>query len=414
MAALPLAGIRIVDLTAVWAGPYATRILGDMGAEVIKIEAPRSPDLLRALSMLPPETAHSWNKSAYFNHNNRSKKSVILDLASETGRNLFLELVAKADVVIENYRAEVMDKLNINYDVLRSVKEDIILVSMPGHGKNGPERDYVAYGTNVEQLAGLASLSGYLDGPPQKSGISYGDPVAGVAGAGAVMMALLSRSKTGKGQYVEIAQRENLTAMIGEAVVGYSITGETSQRIGNRHPFYSPHGCYPAAGENRWFTIACRDDFEFASLAYEMGKPELAEDPRFAEAATRHKNQAELDEIIAGWTENQPEDVLAARLETAGVPCAPVLTPRDVFHDEHLRERGFFERVTHAQAGEWDMERPIYRFAARPARIERNAPMFGEHNDEIFSEILGLSSEQIAELRARGITADEPDMSAHR
>lgn len=414
MPALPLAGIRIVDLTAVWAGPYATRILGDMGAEVIKVEAPRSPDLLRALAMLPPDAEHTWNKSAYFNHNNRNKKSVIIDLANETGRELFLKLVAKSDVVIENYRAEVMDKLNINYDVLKSVKEDIILVSMPGHGKNGPERDYVAYGTNVEQLAGLASLTGYVDGPPQKSGISYGDPVAGVAGASAVMMAILSRSKTGKGQYVEIAQRENLTAMIGEAVVGYDITKQTPERIGNRHPFYAPHGCYPAAGVNRWFTIACRDDFEFASLAYAMGVPELADDPRFADAAARHKNQAQLDEIIGEWTANKTQDVLSAQLETAGVPCAPVLTPRDIFHDEHLRARRFFERVTHAEAGEWDMERPVYRFAARPARIERNAPMFGEHNDYVFGEILGLSGEQIAELHARGITATEPDMSAHR
>lgn len=410
----PLEGVRIVDLTAVWAGPYATRLLGDMGAEIIKIESPRNPDLLRALGFTPPGTEHSWNKAAYFNHNNRSKLGCSLDLASAAGKELFLRLVAMSDVVIENYRAEVLDNLGLGYEVLKTARPDIILVSMPGHGKDGPERDYVAYGTNVEQLAGLVSLSGYIDGPPQKTGISYGDPVAGSAAAGAVLMALLARKRTGKGQYVEIAQRENLTNQIGEYVVGYSITGEIPQRIGNRHPFYAPHGCYPAAGSDHWITIVCRSDEEFRTLCEAMGQPGVADDPRFAEAHHRYANQDELDAIIAHWTSQHDRYELCDLLSKVGVPAAPVLSHIDLYNDPHLRARGFFEHVTHRDAGEWDMERPLYRFARRPTTIRRNAPCFGEHNDYVLGDLLGLSTDQIAALEKEGVTAREPDMASHQ
>jgi crotonobetainyl-CoA:carnitine CoA-transferase CaiB-like acyl-CoA transferase len=411
---LPLEGIRIADLTAVWAGPYATRLLGDLGAEVIKVESPRNPDLLRALGFAAPDTERPWNRAAYFNHNNRNKLGCTIDLAKPRGKAVFLDLVKRCDVVIENYRAEVMGNLGLDFDTLRSAREDIILVSMPGHGKNGPERDFVAYGTNVEQLAGLVSLSGYIDGPPQKSGISYGDPVAGIAAAGAVLLALLHRRRTGRGQYVELAQRETLTNLLGEAVVGYGITHQIPPRTGNRHPFYAPHGCYPAAGEDRWVTIACRNDAEFAALCRVMERPDLAADERFATAPARHANQDALDPLIAEWTAPRDRHEVFELLRQAGVPSGPVLTHVDLFNDPHLRTRGFFERVTHADAGEWDMERPLYRFAARPTTIRRNAPGFGEHNDDIFRGLLGLSEEEVAELEREGIAANVPDMAAHR
>ncbi len=414
MSALPLQGVRIADLSAVWAGPYATRLLGDMGAEIIKIESPNNPDLLRALGLLPPETEHAWNKSAYFNHNNRNKLGCALDLSRPRGKELFLQLVAKCDVVIENYRAEVMDNLGLGYDVLRQAREDIILVSMPGHGKDGPERDFVAYGTNVEQLAGLAALSGYLDGPPQKTGISFGDPVAGAAAAGAVLLALLARRKTGRGQYVEVAQRETLTTLLGEAVVGYSITGENPQRMGNRHPFWAPHGCFPAAGDDLWITIACRSDAEFKALAGVMGKPELVDDERFATADARYRNQDELEGLVGAWTSGVDRFEAFDALSRAGVPACPVLSYVDLYENPHLRARGFFEHVTHAEAGSWDMERPLYRFARRPTNVRLPAPCFGEHNDYVFGDILGLRPDQIQELEKEGVTARIPNMASHQ
>lgn len=411
---LPLDGIRVVDLTAVWAGPYATRLLGDMGAEVIKVESPNNPDLLRALSLLPPDTERAWNKSAYFNHNNRNKLGCTLDLSTQQGKAAFLRLVSKSDVVIENYRAEVMSNLGLDYENLRNVRSDIIMVSMPSHGKTGPERDYVAYGTNVEQLAGLVSVSGYIDGPPQKSGISYGDPVAGTAAAGAVIMALIARKRTGKGQYVECAQREALTSQIGEYVIGYSMTGQLPRRIGNRHPFYAPHGCYPAAGDDRWVTIVCRDDVEFAALCDAMGDPSLAIDDRFRDAQQRHANQDALDELIANWTRNQEAAAVFDLLAEAGVPCGPVLNHVDLYSDGHLRERGFFERVEHSDAGSWDMDGPAYGFARRATSISRNAPLFGEHNDYVFKEILDMTNAEVEALYSAGISSQEPNMAAHQ
>lgn len=431
--ALPLAGVRVVDLTMVWAGPYGTRILADMGAEVIKVEAVNFYDQLRNLAFLPPGTERTWNKSAYFNHNNRNKFGCTLDLATPRGRDLFLELVKTADVVVENYRAEVLDRLGLGYETLRAVRPDVILVSMPGHGKDGPERDYVAYGTNIEQLAGLVALTGYVGGPPHASGISYGDPIAGTAMAGAVALALLHRARTGRGQYVELAQREVLTALLGEFIVGYGLTGRQPAPQGNRHPLHAPHGVYPArapgelrhdnapgaalaqpAAREPWIAIACETDAQFAALCAAMGRPELARDPRFADAAARHAHQDELDALIASWTAGQDKIELFHRLQAAGVPCGPVLNPAEVFFDPHLRARGFFEWVTHPEAGTWDMEGPIYRLSRTPAHIRINAPCFGEHNGWVLQHLLGLPEDEEHELAATGIIGTVPNLAVHQ
>ncbi len=441
-ARLPLASVRVLDLTMVWAGPYGTRILGDMGAEVIKIEAINFYDQLRNLGFLPPGTDAAWNKAAYFNHNNRDKLGCTLDLASESGRTLFLELVKTADVVVENYRAEVMDRLKLDYAALRAVKPDVILVSMPGHGKSGPEKDYVAYGTNIEQLAGLVSLSGYLGGGPQKTGISYGDPMSGVAMAGAVAAAIMHRDRTGRGQYVELAQRELLMSVIGEYLVAYSMNGRQPPPLGNRHPFHAPHGVYPCTldptslppapvipgqaaregvdgdappitGEG-WVAIACADDAQFAALCEVMGRPELARDGRFAGERVRYLNQDELDAIIAAWTAERDKDDIVALLQAKGVPSAPVLSVPEVLHDPHLRARGFFERVTHADAGTWDMEGPVYRLSASPAHIRINAPRFGEHNAYVLGHLLGRAYSELQDLERLDVIGTRPNMAVHQ
>jgi crotonobetainyl-CoA:carnitine CoA-transferase CaiB-like acyl-CoA transferase len=411
---LPLEGVRIADLTAVWAGPYATRLLGDLGAEVIKVESPQHPDLLRALGFTPPGTPNAWNRAAYFNHNNRNKLGCTLDLSSELGRATFLKLVPKCDIVIENFRADVLDTLRLGYDELRKVRDDIILISMPGHGKDGPERDYVAYGTNVEQLAGLVSLSGYRDGPPQKSGISYGDPVAGTLAAGMAIAALIARKRTGKGQYIELSQREGLTSLIGEQVLGYDISKQLPERMGNRHPFYAPHGCYPAAGEDRWVTIACHNDDEFQVLSTLIDRTDLAVDERFATANARHANQDALDAEIATWTRTRSREEIFELLAESGVPAAPVWSADELYDNEHLRARGFFEPVWHRDAGAWEMERPLYRFTRRPTRIRMNAPAFAEHNDYVLRELIGLNADEVAQLEAQGVTARVPDMASHQ
>ena len=218
MAILPLEGVRVVDLTMVWAGPYATRILADMGAEVIKIESVDNYDLIRTFVFLPSTTENPWNKSAYFNHYNRGKLGVTLNLAKDKGKELFKELVKISDVVIENYRADVMERLGFTYEALKEIKPDIIMISMPGRGSTGPERLNYAYGPLLEANSGLVSITGYSDGCVERTGISYGDPIAGTCAAGAVALALHYRRLTGKGQYIDISQMETLTRMIGEVV----------------------------------------------------------------------------------------------------------------------------------------------------------------------------------------------------
>jgi crotonobetainyl-CoA:carnitine CoA-transferase CaiB-like acyl-CoA transferase len=411
---LPLTGIRIADLTAVWAGPYTTRLLADMGAEVIKVESPGSPDLLRTLSMLPPGTERAYNKSAYFNHNNRNKYGASIDLSTPRGRDLFLELVRVSDVVIENFRSDVLDKLGLGYEVLREVRPDIILVSMPGHGKTGPEAGYIAYGTHVEQLAGLVSITGYEGGEPHKSGISYGDPISGTAAAGAVMVALLHRRRTGRGQFVDLAQREALTTLLGEYVVGYSMTHCLPTPTGNAHPAWAPHGVYPCAGPDQWVAIAVRDDEEFAALGTAIGRQDLATDPRFVNGLARHRNRRDLDEPIAAWTSRRSSEDAASELQAAGVPAGPVESYKELIEDDpHLRERGFFEEVTHRDAGTWRMERPVWRFGDAPAHIRINAPAFAEHNGFVFQSLLGFGDAQMQTLAEAGAIGDEPDLAAH-
>lgn len=410
---LPLHGLRVLDLTMSWAGPFATRLLGDMGAEVIKIEAVRSWDLLRTFTGQPPTVERVWDKSPYFNHNNRNKYGCVLDLANPRGRELFLRLVPTADALIENFRPGTLDDLGLSYEVLAAANDRLIVVSMPAHGDSGPERDFIAYGTNVEQLSGLCHLTGYPAGPPHKTGLSYGDPMAGIAAAGALALALWHRRRTGRGQRIEVAQRENLINVIGEHILAYAMTNQEPERRGNRHSSMAPHGCYPCAGDDQWITIACQNDAQFAALTSVIGQPALLQDPRFADAAARHRHQDELDPMIAAWTGGRDKGAAAAALQAAGVPAAPVQTVPDIFQDEQLRARGFFEQVTHAVAGTWEMESPHWRLSETPAHIRLPPPSFGEHNYWVFRHLLGLSAEEIEALYAQGITGDVPDWSVH-
>ena len=417
---LPLHGVRVLDLTMAWAGPYATRLLADMGAEVIKVEAVDNWDLTRTLTGQRPTVERVWDKSPYFNHLNRNKYGCVLDLSQEKGRELFLRLVEVSDVVIENFRAEVMDNLRLTYDVLSQANPEVIVVSMPSHGRTGPERDFIAYGTNVEQLSGLSHLTGYADGPPQRTGISYGDPMAGIAAAGAVALALWDRRRTGRGQYIEVAQRENLINAIGEYIVGYSMNaapagrqGREPPRRGNRHTSMAPHGCYPCAGDDQWVTIACQDDAQFAALCGAIGRPELTSDGPFADVVSRYRNQDTLDGLISDWTRERTKEEVTEALQAAGVPASPVLSVPEVFADPHLRARGFYESVSHSVAGAWEVEGPHWRLSESPGHVRLPAPAFGEHNRYVLGELLGLSAEEMAALEREGVTGATPNWSVH-
>ena len=410
---LPLHGIRVLDLTMAWAGPYGTRLLADMGAEVIKIESVNNWDVLRALNGQRPDVERVWDKSPYFNGLNRNKYGIALDLSNPRGRDLFLRLAEIADVVIDNFRAEVMHNLGLDYEALSEANDQIIVVTMPGHGRTGPERDFVTYGTTIEALSGLAHLSGYEDGPPHKTGIAYPDPLAGVAAAAAVSLALWDRRRTGLGQYIELAQRENMISVIGEFVVAFSLNGREPPRRGNRDLSMAPHGCYPCLGDDQWITIACEDDAQFAALCSVLDRAELAGEPRFADVVSRFRNQGALDEVIASWTREQTKGAATDALQGAGVPAMPVLSVPEVYEDPQLRERDFFETVSHAIAGVWNIEGPHWRMSESPAHIRLPAPSFGEHNNHVFRELLALSDEDIRRIEAEGITGTTPNREVH-
>lgn len=411
---MPLEGVRVVDLTMVWAGPFGTRMLGDYGAEVIKVESPRQWDLLRSLGLIPRTTPRWYNMAAYFNHNNRDKYALALDLNDERGRDVLLQLCAVSDVIVENFRSDVMDNLRLSYEDIRVVNPNIIYISMPGHGKTGPEKDYVAYGSNVEQLAGIVSISGYEGDEPMKTGFSYGDPMAGTALVGAVATALRQRRMTGEGLYLELAQRENLTMFVGEYLVDYSMNEVERPPLGNRHPFLAPHNRYPSGGDDRWVTIACENDDQFAALCKVIQQPELAADERFATNEARKANEDELDAILGAWTIARGHYEVTHLLQNAGVPAGAVLTIPELVSDPHLRSRGAWVEHTHPDAGTWEMEAPPWKLSRTPGHIRLPAPGFGQHNSYVLRDLLKLPEETIAELYAAGITADDPDETLHQ
>jgi len=400
MERLPLYGYRILDLTTGWAGPYATRLLADMGAEVIKVEAPNSEDLPR---------------SATFNHDNRNKYACTLDLAQPRGRELFLRLLALSDVVVEDYRSEVLEELGLSCRVLRAAKADIILVTLSSHGRGGLEKGFAA-GADIEARPrrGLNAISGYLGGGPQKTGVSYDDPVAGVAAAGAVALALWHRRRTGEGQRVEVAGWEAMVSLIGEYVLGYSVnadarSGRLPQPMGNRHSSMAPHGCYPCTGDDQWVTIAVEDDAQFTALCRAMGRPELASDTRFADVVSRHRHQDELDPVVAEWTRRFTPQAVTEALQATGIAASPVLGIPALFDDPHLRARGFWESVSHPEAGIWDVDGVPWRLSRSPAHIRLPAPRLSEHNDYVLRGLLGLSEDEVRELAEAGVIGGGPD-----
>ncbi|MFN0088983.1 MAG: CaiB/BaiF CoA transferase family protein [Acidimicrobiales bacterium] len=405
MKQLPLDGVRVVDLTMMWAGPFATKLLAEMGADVIKIESSRAWDNIRTL--LPqPDAPEPWNSSYYFAYYNRDKRSVTLDLAHPAGRDLLLRLVAQSDVVIENYRADVLDKLDLGYDRLKAARSDVILVTMAGFGKTGPERDNVGYGPIIEMASGLTSLTGYGDdAQPVKCGISYGDPVGGLMAAGAVALGLVQRRRTGEGVWVDLSQREAAATLAGAAFVAASRRGAEPVHEGNRDPVHAPQGCYRAAGVDQWLVVTVRSDAEWTALCGVIGRPEAAGLDR----AQRRARHDELDEAIEDWTRHQDPQAAMEALQGLGVPAGRVLDMAAVLADPHLNARGFWVDLPQPR-----MRRPFpqpasaWRFVEANPTLRSHAPLFGEHNREVLSGLLGVSDAELALLRAHGVIADAP------
>jgi crotonobetainyl-CoA:carnitine CoA-transferase CaiB-like acyl-CoA transferase len=398
----PLDGVRVLDLTMMWAGPYATRMLGEMGAEVIKIESPKAWDNVRTLFPRTDDVEDPWNSDFYFAEYNHEKKSLSLDLATDAGRDTFLKLVAKSDAVIENYRADVMDKLGLTDEALFAANPSLVLVSMAGFGKSGADRDNVGYGPIIEMMSGLMSLSGYEPDAPQKTGISYGDPVAGLAAVGALTLGVIKKRRTGKPSRVDLAQVEVSIKLAGVAFAALARTGEASPATGNRHPRWAPQGCYQVRGEDQWVVVSCTDDAEWAACAAVIGRPDLA-GLSLDERRARHD---ELDAAIGTWSAPVDARVAVDVLQHAGVPAGRVLDMRTIKDDPQLYARGFWVRVPNEKMHAYRKSGVAWRLLEANPTITRHAPYFGADNREILSSIVGLSDDEIDKLEADGVIAD--------
>lgn len=411
MARLLLEGVRVLDLTMAYAGPIGTRIWADMGAEIIKVESIQRMDMpTRVISYPENEPGEDpWNRGGYFHRLNINKYGITLDLTNPEGVEIFKRLVKVSDVVAENYSPRTMKNFGLDYETLKAIKPDIIMVSMSGFGSTGPLRDYAAY-VPVMEAAGLASITGFPDGDPMGCGTGYGDWLLGMAGAAAVLVALHYRYRTGKGQHIDVAGREAVITHLGEAIMGYTMNGQVWGRIGNRHPSIAPHGCYRCSGEEQYITIAVATEEQWEGLCKALGNPAWTREERFSDVLSRWQNQDELDSLIEEWTCQHDHYEAMRILQQAGVPAGAVLDPKEVLQEPHLRERGFWQLV---EQGPEVGKRP--QPMQMPAKFNqswggplRAAPRLGEHNEQILGELLGIPKDEIARLEEEKVIGHAP------
>ncbi len=394
---LPLEGVRVIDLSWVWAGPFGAMQLAHLGAEVIKIESEGRPDLGRRLPIFVPDLPPGLNRSGYFNQWNQGKRSVRLNLAEPRAIELLRRLIAKSDVVIDNFATGVMERLGLGYPVLRELKPDLIAASISGYGHTGPRRAYMAYGPAIAPLSGLATLSGYPGGAPREVGISLGDPTAGISAAAAICAALAARARTGEGQHIDVSLWESTAALMAEGWMDFALNGTQPARMGNRDPWMAPHGAFRCAGEDAWIAIACADDAEWRALARAID-PDLLEDPRFVDLAARRRNEDALEACIAGWTRTQDAHALAIRLQAVGVPAYPSLSAPELVQDPQLAARGFFERLEHAEVGRRTHAGIPWLLTHGRNGVRSPAPLLGADTESVLRDLLGHSPEEIARL----------------
>lgn len=407
-AAGPLEGLRVIEVTANWAGPIAGRHFADLGADVIKVELQTKP-ATRALIYVGGDLwPEHYHRSGYFNKLNRNKRAVCLDLSKPLGRETFLRLVRTADVVIENNAARVMGNLGLDWPVLREANPRLVMCSMSGYGATGPERNYSAYGSNIETVSGLASVLGYGPGEYFGTGSYYADPVTGTHGAVAVLAALIAARRTGRGQWIDMALLEAVLPFFAQQLLDYTVTGRVPEPMGNRSPRWSPQGVYPSAGTDCWLALTVRDAAEWRALCRVIGRPDLAGEPGLESVEGRRARQTEIDEAIAAWSRTLDHLAAAEALQRAGVPAAPVMANWELVCDNHLNDRGFFVQVRHPKAGTHLFPGFPWRFERTPAAIRRPAPLFAEHDRDVFVGLLGMSEEAIAALYREGVTGDVP------
>ncbi|MBU2702408.1 CoA:oxalate CoA-transferase [Sporomusaceae bacterium BoRhaA] len=391
----PLEGICVLDLSRVLAGPYTSMMLADFGADVIKIETPEVGDDSRAFGPFVNK------ESAYFMSLNRGKRSMTLNLKLSEGQEIFKEMVKKADVVLENYRPGVMEKFGLGYEVLQEINPRIIYAACSGFGHSGPYMKKPAYDVIVQGLGGIMSITGQEGGEPTRVGASVGDITAGLFTATGILTALYSRAITGKGQKVDVAMLDCQVAILENAISRYLVSGTVPSPIGNRHPSITPFEAFRA--QDGYIIIAIGNDRLWAKFCQLIKREDLVTDEHFVANADRTKNQKQLKSILDGEFPAKTVAEWIEVLDGAGIPCGPINTVDQVIADPQVQARNMIVEIDHPVAGRLKMPGLPIKLSATPGAVETPAPLLGQHTEEILQEFLGMSTQQLADLRAKKV-----------
>jgi len=398
----PLEGVRVVDFSWIVAGPQCTRIMADLGADVIRVENESYLDSMRNGMQVYPDRP-SLNGSGMFNNMSRNKRGVTANIWHPGGREMVERLIKTADAVLENFSAGAFERMGFGMDKLRELNPNIIYISISGFGHAGIDTTYITWGPTAQAVSGSTAMSGFADMPPAGWGYSYLDHTAGYYGAIALLEGLYHRKRTGQGQYIDVAQCETGMMMGGVAMLDYQVNGREYVRQGNhmRWPATAPHSVYRCSGDDRWIAIACETDEQWESLCEVLGADDLATDPLFATNLSRVQAQDQLDEAINAYTRTWDTRELMYVLQAAGVPAGTAQNSTDKMeHDAQLRSRDFYATTDHPYLGVRRFEGLPLHLSATDWQLRRGAPEFGEHTEQIMTELLGYTADEFAQLKA--------------
>jgi crotonobetainyl-CoA:carnitine CoA-transferase CaiB-like acyl-CoA transferase len=397
----PLDGVRIVDFGQVILLPFATRWLAWLGAEVILIESGK-----RVFQRVTPPFAHNRpgpNTGARFNTLNNNKLSCTLNLKTPEAISLIKRLVAKSDVVSENFSTGTMDKLGLGYEALKDINPSLVYLSASAFGRTGAWSDYIGYHSSVNAFSGFAQITGYEDGDPRLLGAVLPDTIGGMYITYALLLSLFSRQRTGKGVYVDFSMLEGMVSLMPQPVIDYTLNAKEWKRVGNRDAVNVPHGIYRCKGDDQWVAVSVASQAEWLRFCHAVGYGEWIQDTRFADEMARHENAAALDEIIETWSRKMDPGPAAQMLQDVGIAAGPVLSVAQLLSDKQLNARGFVVDIDHPEAGKRKTLGLPWKIGGTPPADYRRSPMIGESNDYVFKELLGLSDADVEDLKQRDV-----------
>jgi benzylsuccinate CoA-transferase BbsF subunit len=402
MAVQAFEGIKIADFGWILVEPTMVKYLADHGAEVIRVESRTRLDVTRVSAPYKDDVAGP-NRAGFFTTSNSNKYGMTLNLKHPRGSEVARKIVAWADIVSEGYTPGTMQRWGLGYEELTKIKPDIIMISTCNLGQTGPYASHPGFGTQLVGYSGLASITGWADGAPVIPDTPYTDALTPIFGAAALIAALDYRRQTGKGQYLDLSQHEAAVYSLAPLVLDFMVNRRVAQRTGNRCSYAAPHGVYPCRGEDRWCAIAVFTDEEWQSFSKVVGEPPWARGPRFATLAGRKEHEDELDELVGEWTRWLTAEQVMAMMQAAGVAAGVVQTCEDIYHDPQLKHRHHFQQLEHPEIGRHSYQLPPYRLSETPAELRMPAPCLGQHNEYVYTKILGMSDEEFIELVNDGV-----------